>query len=68
MGDGNGAPALSTVYTLITFSSTNFVAGDFSFDYSGANNGLAGTFTVTANAVQFTATALPVRLQSFEVD
>lgn len=67
--DGNGAPTLGTTYTLITFASNaGFTAADFSYDYTGANNGLVGTFAMTANALQFTPTALPVTLQSFEVD
>jgi hypothetical protein len=72
--DGNGAPTLNTTYTLITFSgATSFVAGDFSYDYTGTNPALVGSFAIVdtgpnTHAVQFTATALPVRLQSFEVD
>jgi autotransporter-associated beta strand protein len=67
--DGNGAPTLGTTYTLITFTSNaGFVVGDFSFDYSGANAGLTGNFVLTSTALQFAPTALPVRLQSFEVD
>jgi hypothetical protein len=67
--DGNGAPALGTTYTLITFaSSSGFSASDFSFDYSGANAGLAGSFVLNPTNLEFTATALPVRLQSFTVE
>jgi hypothetical protein len=67
--DGNGAPVLNTIYTLITFSgATNFTAADFSYDYTGADPSLVGTFVVSANSIQFTATTTPVRLQSFTVD
>ncbi len=72
--DGNGAPTLNTVYTLITFTGpTNFIAGDFSYDYSGSDPSLVGTFAIVdiappLQALQFTATTTPVRLQSFEVD
>lgn len=72
--DGNGAPALNTTYTLITFAGpTNFAVGDFSYDYTGANPSLVGVFAIAdlgggQQALQFTATTTPVRLQSFEVD
>lgn len=67
--DGNGPPTMNTTYTLITFNSgTTFTADDFTYDYNGANPVLIGTFAVTANSVQFTATTTPVTLQSFEVD
>lgn len=72
--DGLGAPALNVAYTLITFTgATNFVAADFDYDYSGADPSLVGSFAFVdtdpnTHALQFTATATPVRLQSFEVD
>ena len=67
--DGNGKPTLGTTYTLITFGSNDgFSAGDFSYDYTGADPSLVGSFAVTANSVTFTTTATPVTLQSFEVD
>jgi autotransporter-associated beta strand protein len=66
--DGNGPPAIGTTYTLITFASSNSAASDFAFDYSGADGGFIGSFTLTANTLQFTPTAFPVRLQSFTVD
>ena len=67
--DGYGAPVLGTTYTLITFASQNgFSASDFSYDYSGANPSLVGTFNLTPTALTFTPSALPVGLQSFFVD
>jgi len=67
--DGNGAPQAGVTYTLITFGSTSgFAATDFTFDYVGANPGLNGTFSITASALTFTPSALPVRLQSFDVN
>jgi T5SS/PEP-CTERM-associated repeat protein/autotransporter-associated beta strand protein len=66
--DGNAPPALGT-YTLITFANSNgFSAGDFSFTYSGSLRALNGTFELTPNALLFRISALPVRLQSFEVE
>ena len=67
--DGNSPPAVGVTYTLITFrGSSGFVAGDFGYDYAGSANGLNGTFSLTANALTFTPSALPVRLQAFDVD
>ena len=48
---GGGPPVPGTIYTLIRYSSTNFAASDFTFDYSGAlSGGLAGTFALTGSA------------------
>jgi hypothetical protein len=67
--DGNGAPTLGTTYTLMTFGSrSGFTAADFTFDYTGANTAINGAFTLTSLALQFTISAAPVQLQSFEVD
>jgi rhamnogalacturonan endolyase len=41
-----------TTYTLVTFSSTNFTAADFS--HSGLPEGVKGFFTVNAGSLQFT--------------
>jgi rhamnogalacturonan endolyase len=41
-----------TTYTLATFASTNFAAGDF--NYSGLPSGLKGKFTLEAGALKFT--------------
>ncbi|HMM57053.1 MAG TPA: hypothetical protein PKD77_05600, partial [Rudaea sp.] len=67
--DAAGPPQVGVTYTLITFTSqSGFSIGDFSYDYSGANPGLGGVFALSANALTFTPTAMPVTLQSFSVD
>ncbi|MFA6288708.1 MAG: autotransporter-associated beta strand repeat-containing protein [Opitutaceae bacterium] len=43
----------SIAYTLVTFGSTGFVAGDFSA------TGIAGSFAIVGNSLQFTAAAIP---------
>lgn len=43
----------SVAYTLVTFGSTTFSAGDF------AATGIAGSFAVVGNSLQFTAAAIP---------
>ena len=53
--DGNGAPQLGVTYTLATFaSSSGFSASDFSFDYTGANPILSGTFRLQPTSLTFT--------------
>ena len=55
----NGAGlAAGITYTLATFGSTDFTAGDFS--YSGLPAGLAGVFSVTSNSILFEVFAPPV--------
>jgi len=54
--DGATPPVPGVVYTLVTFVSTSFAAGDFSFTYTGTGPGsaLAGLFAMTPTELQFT--------------
>jgi T5SS/PEP-CTERM-associated repeat protein/autotransporter-associated beta strand protein len=66
--DGAAPPTIGT-YTLVTFtSSSGFVAGDFTYVYSGALTRLGGTFELTSTALLFHVGSLPVELQSFSVE
>ncbi|HEY0178797.1 MAG TPA: hypothetical protein VGC30_04075, partial [Dokdonella sp.] len=53
--DGAAPPQSGRTYTLATFAAADgFTATDFTFDYAGSVAGFAGTFTLTATALQFT--------------
>ena len=52
---GTGAP--DSTYTLLTFSSTDFLVGDFSFVNLGGPG--AGTFQLTSNTLQFVTVPEP---------
>jgi autotransporter-associated beta strand protein len=55
-GDGATPPVPGVAYTLVSFTLTNFTAGDFSFTYAGTGPGssMTGTFAMTATQLQFT--------------
>ena len=50
------APATGETYTLISYASTTFDVGDFSFDFAPPLTALQGTFSLEANALKFTIT------------
>jgi hypothetical protein len=54
--DGATPPVPGVAYTLVSFTLTNFAAGDFSFSYAGTGPGssMTGTFAMTATQLQFT--------------
>jgi hypothetical protein len=54
--DGATPPVPGVAYTLVSFTLTNFAAGDFSFTYAGTGPGssMTGTFAMTATQLQFT--------------
>jgi len=54
--DGATPPIPGVAYTLVSFTSTTFAAGDFSFTYTGTGPGssMTGTFAMTATQLQFT--------------
>ncbi len=67
--DADTPPTAGTTYTLMTFASqTGFSASDFSYTYAGAAPALNGQFSLTATALLFQVTSLPVSLQSFTID
>jgi len=54
--DGATPPVPGVAYTLVSFTLTNFAAGDFSFTYAGTGPGssMTGTFALTPTELQFT--------------
>jgi T5SS/PEP-CTERM-associated repeat protein/autotransporter-associated beta strand protein len=52
----NAGWQIGQTYSLATFGSTNFNAGDFNFSNTG---GFDGTFVINGNQLQFTLTAVP---------
>jgi len=54
--DGATPPVPGVAYTLVSFTSTTFAAGDFSFTYAGTGPGssMTGTFSLTPTELQFT--------------
>jgi hypothetical protein len=55
--DFQGTGTIGNTYTLITFGSTDFLVGDFS--YTGLASGLTGSFVQNANSLQFVTSAVP---------
>ena len=51
---GSVLPKAGDTYTLIQFGSTTFDVADFSFDFAPPLLSLTGTFSLQANALQFT--------------
>jgi len=58
--DGAAPPVPGVAYTLVSFSSTDVTAGDFSFTYvgTGPGSGMTGTFALTSTELQFTPTTV----------
>ena len=54
--DGATPPVPGVAYTLVSFTLTNFTAGDFSFTYTGTGPGsnMTGAFALTSTELQFT--------------
>lgn len=58
--DGATPPQPGVTYTLVTFATTNFIAGDFTFSYAGTgpDTSMSGAFAVTPTELQFTPSAV----------
>lgn len=58
--DGATPPVPGMAYTLVSFATTNFVVGDFSFSYAGTGPGssMSGAFSLTTTELQFTPSAV----------
>jgi fibronectin-binding autotransporter adhesin len=59
-GDAATPPVPGVTYTLVTFTSTTFSIGDFTFDYAGTGAGasMTGDFGLSADALTFTPTTV----------